>query len=699
MSDHLIDADTARKFLDLIHTRAATALSHLRRKGHLQLVSIAPDDKGMTISPFTVGDVHGMLEAALLDAKAGRNVYVEMRSVRPGRPNERGRGKIESTLGVFAFGIDHDNDTGRAGHVNGSDTTVTETSPGNFQELIFLDRALDADEAKPLGEMIRKTSGADHCTGTITQPYRVCGLPNYPSARKRQRGRTVVQAKLVRMSDRFWTPNEIRAAFSTDKTQAAKTQPVRKPAGALKTAAPTPKAVAKAKISAKVNSQTDRSAAFQGAVNAAARAGMTADQIEAEMRDNPEGPQQKYISEGTDRLRVEIDRSYAKVEQQQAEEQAQRDAEHAERVAAGKGIDGAELLDRLYEFVGRFVAYPSKDARVAHVLWIAHTHLMHCWDTTPRLTFLSPEPGSGKSRALEITETLAPSPILVANVTPAYLFRRAAQEQVTLLVDEADTVFSVKSEGSEKIRAFLNASHRRGNSAGYCIGQGTNITPEDSPCFVAVALAALALSHMPETVMSRSIIIHMRRRAPTEIISPYRRRKHEPEGNALRDRLALWTTAVTDEIKHALDNDDMIDMPDGIADRDADVWEPMFLIADAAGEHWPDTVRVAAVAHVMSYKDTGTTASWGLRLLSDLRQVLGTDDSMFTAAILDALTKIDEAPWGDIKGKPLTDRGLAERLRPYGIKPKNIRIGTVVNRGYSRGDFLDTWSRYLPSVS
>jgi hypothetical protein len=698
---HLIDADTARKFLELIHARAANALSHLRRPGLLQLVSIAPDDKGMTISPFVIGDVDAMLEAALVDARSGRNVYCEIRSVRPGRPDERGRGKIESTLGCFGFGIDHDNDTGKAGHINGSDTTVIETSPGNFQELIFLDRALDADEAKALGIMIRKAAGADHCSGTITQPYRIAGLPNYPGAKKRQRGRVVVQAKLVRVSDRLWTADEIKAAYQVPERPH---KPIKKATDALKTTAPTPsarhrKAVAKAKISAKVNSKTDRSAAFQSAVNAAARAGMTPDQIEAAMRDNPKGPQQKYISEGTDRLRTEIDRSYAKVEQQRAAEQAQRDAEQAERVEAGKGIDGAGLLDRVYEFLGRFVAYPSKDARVAHVLWIAHAHLMDCWDTTPRLTFLSPEPGSGKSRALELTEALAPSPILVANVTPAYLFRRAAEEQVTLLVDEADTVFSVKSEGSEKIRAFLNASHRRGNSAGYCIGQGTNITPEDSPCFVAVALAALALSHMPETVMSRSIIIHMRRRAPTEIISPYRRRRHEPEGNTLRDRLYLWAAAVSGDIKHRLDSGDMIDTPDGIADRDADVWEPMFLIADAAGAHWPDTARVTAVTHVTAYKDTGTTASWGLRLLSDLRQVMGDSDSMFTAAVLDALAKIEESPWGDIKGKPLTDRGLAERLRPYGVKSKLIRIGSTVARGYSRADFLDPWSRYLPPVS
>jgi hypothetical protein len=57
---------------------------------------------------------------------------------------------------------------------------------------------------------------------------------------------------------------------------------------------------------------------------------------------------------------------------------------------------------------------------------------------------------------------------------------------------------------------------------------------------------------------------------------------------------------------------------------------------------------------------------------------MGDSDAMFTSAILDALAKIEESPWGDIKGKPLSDRGLAERLRPYSIKSKLIRIGTTV---------------------
>jgi hypothetical protein len=101
----------------------------------------------------------------------------------------------------------------------------------------------------------------------------------------------------------------------------------------------------------------------------------------------------------------------------------------------------------------------------------------------------------------------------------------------------------------------------------------------------------------------------MRRRAPTESITPYRRRKHESEGNALRDRLALWAAAVVDSIKGRLGSDDEIEMPSGVADRDADVWEPLFLIADAAGDHWPETARVTAVTLVTAFKDEGAAAS------------------------------------------------------------------------------------------
>jgi hypothetical protein len=118
-------------------------------------------------------------------------------------------------------------------------------------------------------------------------------------------------------------------------------------------------------------------------------------------------------------------------------------------------IEGAAVLNAVHAFLGRFVAYPSEHAQIAHVLWIAHTHLMDAWESTPRLAFLSPEPASGKTRALEITELLVPNPVEAINVTPAYIFRKVGDQEKgrpTILHDEIDTVFGPKAKENEEIR-------------------------------------------------------------------------------------------------------------------------------------------------------------------------------------------------------------------------------------------------------
>ena len=38
------------------------------------------------------------------------------------------------------------------------------------------------------------------------------------------------------------------------------------------------------------------------------------------------------------------------------------------------------------------------------------------------------------------------------------------------------------------------------------------------------------------------------------------------------------------------------------------------------------------------------------------------------------------------------------RLKPFEIKPKQIRVATSTSKGYQREDFLDAWDRYIPLV-
>ena len=300
-------------------------------------------------------------------------------------------------------------------------------------------------------------SGADTCTGVVTQPYRLPGTPNFPDAKKLARGRTIVATRLLHVSDKVWTIDDLSAAFpsiANPELKAAGAQPLEKPAGPLNGGGPTRSTpvkctVVRLKVARKATPTMDRSRQFQAAVAAAVHAGVTADDLEKMMRENPHGCASKYLADG-DRLRAEIDRSFEKAKQRPAEEQ----------IAPDPNADGAALLDDVHAFLAHFVVYPYKEAHVAHTLWLAHTHLMDSWESTPRLAFLSAEPESGKTRGLrlEVSNLLVPNPADAINVSAAYLFRKVAADSPTVLFDEIDTVFSSRNGMPATMRTYAACS-------------------------------------------------------------------------------------------------------------------------------------------------------------------------------------------------------------------------------------------------
>jgi hypothetical protein len=353
-------------------------------------------------------------------------------------------------------------------------------------------------------------------------------------------------------------------------------------------------------------------------------------------------------------------------------------------------IDGAGLLAGIEAFLSRFVVYPTVHELRAHVLWIAHCWFMQHWDSTPRIAFLSPEPGSGKSRALEVTAPLVPRPAHQVNCTPAYLFRKVSDPDgpPMVLYDEIDTIFGPKAKEHEEIRGFLNAGHRKGAIAGRCVVRGKNVEIEELPAYCAVALAAL--DDLPDTIMSRSVVIRMRRRSRNEHIEPWRQRINEPEAADLYARLASWSNNAQPL------RDGWPIMPEQVTDRNADVWESLLAIAELAGGRWPERARATAVTLVT--QSSGRQPSMGVLLLSHIRVAFmqSGHERMATNDLLSLLNNMDEAPWATVRrGESLDSRGLANRLGKYGIGSKALRIGDEVIKGYGRAQFVDAWARYL----
>jgi len=131
-----------------------------------------------------------------------------------------------------------------------------------------------------------------------------------------------------------------------------------------------------------------------------------------------------------------------------------------------------------------------------------------------------------------------------------------------------------------EIRGLLNAGHRKGTVAGRCVVRGKEVFTEELPAYCAVAMAGLG--YLPDTILIRSVVVNMRRRAPNETIEPYRRRLEVEKGDHLRNRLAVWASNATDQVRDAWP-----DMPEGIADRNADVWEALFSVAVPLAESGP----------------------------------------------------------------------------------------------------------------
>ena len=126
----------------------------------------------------------------------------------------------------------------------------------------------------------------------------------------------------------------------------------------------------------------------------------------------------------------------------------------------------------------------------------------------------------------------------------------------------------------------------------------------------------------------------MKRRAPDEHVEPFRERLARPDADAP----ARPARRVGRRRTSTSSRDAWPDMPDGIIDRAADVWEPLLAVADLVGGDWPDRARHAAVA--LNAARAERDPSLGVQLLADCRRIF-TDrdvDRLTTEDLLDALS-------------------------------------------------------------
>ncbi len=333
----------------------------------------------------------------------------------------------------------------------------------------------------------------------------------------------------------------------------------------------------------------------------------------------------------------------------------------------------AELLQAIMSCFETHISLPEGAASCI-AAWVLFSHALDCFQVSPRLVLTSPMPGCGKTTVLSILELLVPDSLPTSNTSPAAIYRFLAKGRHTLLIDEADTFI----EGKPDLANIMNSGYTKAMAFVLRTDTEKGFEPGKFPTWCAMVIALIG--RLSSALESRSIIVPMRRARDDEGL----RKVKEADLARFADlakRARTWVASVSETLKNAQPA-----MPKGFANRDADNWAPLFAIADLAGHAWGQRVRDAAVKLRGDVEPAPAE-----RLLRAIRQAFAKAgaDKLSSEDLCKSIREQDD-------GLQYWQSSLAAALRPFGIRPKSVRIGNKTPKGYDQKQFEDVFARYIP---
>jgi hypothetical protein len=358
----------------------------------------------------------------------------------------------------------------------------------------------------------------------------------------------------------------------------------------------------------------------------------------------------------------------------------------------------AEILDAIRAFVRQYVVLTDEQADAVS-LWIAHTWVVGATDVTPYLRINSATKRCGKTRLAEVIACLAQNPRFTTCISTAALFRLAHKYAgyMTLIVDEIEGTLSGKEKSSE-LTALLNAGWRRGltvpraersRQGGFVVREYETFCPK-----VLVGLGRLA-----DTVEDRAITIVMQRKRDDEVVHDFFWQEANNEAEPIRQALKAWSSSPkTMERLRSM----RPEMPRNLSDRARESWRILVAIADLAGNGWSERASKAMLA----LEHTREDAALNVRLLVALRDIFAQKQTakLTVQEIAEGLQELDDPPvpedfwrWVAVSDWRRFGVWLARTLKPFGVKPKKVRINGETKQGYELADFAEAFARYLPT--
>lgn len=288
-------------------------------------------------------------------------------------------------------------------------------------------------------------------------------------------------------------------------------------------------------------------------------------------------------------------------------------AETLDYVRHGLGWMGT-LRHSAHPDVDPYLGWGNQHALTVATLWAAHTSArVACsntehkhipglpgsmvWQATPRLGLFAATPGAGKTYLAECILRFVPNPSLQDEPTGPGLVRLIGLKHATVAIDEGD-IFVGNDSRKRVAISVLNNGYRPGGKSTHAEGSRDVF---DVPTYGPVIIAAIdtietGTGDRLKALLTRFIVLRLKQ-APDGYRPPRIRRADEADIKTISEYLQSMMMSLSETLGQM-----EAEMPSYMGPRQAEIWEPLFLIAALADSQDP--------------REAGDRSNWSARILA-----------------------------------------------------------------------------------
>jgi hypothetical protein len=234
-------------------------------------------------------------------------------------------------------------------------------------------------------------------------------------------------------------------------------------------------------------------------------------------------------------------------------------------------------------------------------LWVMGSYLFMIFRYYPYV-WLNAEKGSGKTLLMEILSSIAFNGELITNPTESVIFRDISNNLITMFIDEVEQLRKRDKDTYGSLISILNSGF---NKSG--VVKRTESTGQGG--FVVKGYSAYSpkmfagINEIDDVLQDRTVRIPLLRKKDNEPVERYKETaKIVALQRSLRDELYMFAlTYAKDiaEIYHA--TDEVIEGMSHLNNRELDIWEPVFLLANVIDAQ-TDSTKLTDTMEALSKK-------------------------------------------------------------------------------------------------